>query len=162
MRITWTSATTSATGKTALWCRICVQICHWLFCICFWTLLLIFCSSGQSDKSTALHDAAYNGHLAVCQLLIASKADVDAKNRCAFRFWICLWFCFAFYFLTLLLICSSSFQNTALQCAVYRGHSAVCELLIASKADVDTKSRCAFIFEFAADFELYYVFELCM
>ena len=46
-------------------------------------LLLIFCSSHQR---TALHDAAYKGHPEVCELLIAGKADVDAKNRCAFIF----------------------------------------------------------------------------
>ena len=49
----------------------------------FLTLPLIFCSSGQR---TALHDAAYNGRTAVCELLIAGKADVDAKDRCAFIF----------------------------------------------------------------------------
>jgi hypothetical protein len=49
----------------------------------FLTLLLIFCSSGQS---TALQDAAYDGHLAVCELMIAGKADVNAKNWCAFIF----------------------------------------------------------------------------
>ena len=49
----------------------------------FLTLLLIFCSS---DQRTALHGAAYYGHLAVCELLIASKADVNAKDKCAFTF----------------------------------------------------------------------------
>ena len=49
----------------------------------FLTLLLIFCSSGQW---TALHYAAINGRLAVCELLIANKADVDAKDTCAFIF----------------------------------------------------------------------------
>ncbi len=38
-------------------------------------MLLIFCFSGQS---TALHDAARNGRTAVCELLIAAKADVNA------------------------------------------------------------------------------------
>ena len=47
------------------------------------TLLLIFCSSGQR---TALHCAALNEHLAVCELLIAGKADVNAKDKCAFIF----------------------------------------------------------------------------
>jgi ankyrin repeat protein len=50
------------------------------------TLLLIFCSS---DKWTALHVAAFNGRTAVCELLIAGKANVDAKGRCAFIFCIC-------------------------------------------------------------------------
>ncbi len=46
-------------------------------------LLLIFCSS---EHKTALHCAASRddlGDLAVCDLLIASKADVNAKDRCA-------------------------------------------------------------------------------
>ena len=38
--------------------------------------LLIFCSSVQD---TSLHDAAHYGHTAVCELLIAGKADVNAK-----------------------------------------------------------------------------------
>jgi hypothetical protein len=48
-----------------------------LCCILFLTLLLIFCSS---DQCTALHRAAENGHPAVCEVLIAGKADVDAKD----------------------------------------------------------------------------------
>ena len=47
------------------------------------TLLLIFCSS---DRWTALHGAAEGGQPAVCELLIAGKADVNAKNMCAFIF----------------------------------------------------------------------------
>ena len=47
------------------------------------TLLVIFFSS---EQRSALHDAAREGHTAVCELLIAGKADVDAKNRCAFIF----------------------------------------------------------------------------
>jgi hypothetical protein len=43
----------------------------------------MFCSS---EQSTALYYAARHGHPAVCELLIAGKADVDAKNRCAFVF----------------------------------------------------------------------------
>ena len=49
----------------------------------FLTLLLIFCSS---DQWTALHYAADNCHPAVCELLIAGKADVNAKDECAFIF----------------------------------------------------------------------------
>ncbi len=49
----------------------------------FLTLPLIFCSSYQD---TALLLAACDGHTAVCELLIAGKADVDAKNGCAFIF----------------------------------------------------------------------------
>ena len=43
----------------------------------------MFCSSLQR---TALHYAADNGHTAVCEVLIAGKADVDAKDLCAFIF----------------------------------------------------------------------------
>jgi hypothetical protein len=49
----------------------------------FLALFLIFCSS---DQWTALHHAALSGHLAVCELLLANKADVDAKTMCAFIF----------------------------------------------------------------------------
>ena len=152
MRIAWTSAT----GKTALCCRICVYICCW-FCVvfCYLASLLIFCSSGQS---TALHGAAGNGHPAVCELLIASKADVNAKNRCAFIFWICYWFCVVFCFLTLPLIFCSSDQCTALHEAAYYGHTAVCQLLIAGKADVDAKNMYAFIFWICYWFVLFFVF----
>ncbi len=65
---------------------------------CFLTLPLIFCSSfqrtalhdaaivGSMLQWTALHGAAYGGHTAVCEVLIAGKADVDAKDECAFIF----------------------------------------------------------------------------
>jgi ankyrin repeat protein len=46
-------------------------------------LLLILCSSSQR---TALHRAVLFRNLAVCELLIASKSDVDAKSRCAIVF----------------------------------------------------------------------------
>jgi hypothetical protein len=45
--------------------------------------LTILCSSYQC---TALHFAARNGYTAVCEQLIAGKADVDAKDECAFIF----------------------------------------------------------------------------
>jgi hypothetical protein len=50
----------------------------------FLSLLVIFCSS--HFQSTALHGAASYGRLAVCELLIAGKADANAKDRCAFVF----------------------------------------------------------------------------
>jgi ankyrin repeat protein len=106
-------------------------------------LPLIFCSSCQW---AALLHAAYDGNPALCELLIAGKADVDAKNKCAF---ICLNLLLIFcciLFLHLLLIFSSSFQRTALHLAAGNGHPALCELLIAGKADVDAKDWCAFIF----------------
>ena len=51
-----------------------------------------------------------------------------------------------FVFLTLLLNFRTSIHRTALHGAAYYGYTAVCELLIASKADVDAKDWCAFIF----------------
>ncbi len=67
---------------------------------CFLALLLIFCVIFAdvfimffvllmclfSVQSTALHGAANYVHPAVCELLIASKADMDAKDECAFIF----------------------------------------------------------------------------
>jgi ankyrin repeat protein len=49
----------------------------------FKTLLLILCSR---DQYTALHYAASLGHTAVCEQLIANKADVNAKAKCAFKY----------------------------------------------------------------------------
>jgi ankyrin repeat protein len=98
-----------------------------------------------SSEWTALHFAVDNGDTAVCELLIAAKADVNAKDWCAFMFKICHWFCVVFCFLILLLIFCSSGQATALHGAAEQGHTAVCELLIAGKADVNANDRCAFI-----------------
>jgi hypothetical protein len=50
---------------------------------CYLALLLIFFSS---DQYTALHEVAFSGNPAACELLIASKADVDAKDGCASMF----------------------------------------------------------------------------
>ncbi len=58
------------------------------------------------------------------------------------------------------MFCSSD-QHTALHLAARNGHTAVCELLIAGKTDVNAKSRCSFI-KFAIDFVLYFDFELCL
>ncbi len=78
-----------------------------------------------------------------------------------------LYFAFAtdfvmyFILLTLLLIICFSGQSTALHHAARYDHPAVCELLIAGKADVNAKTRCAHLyFEYAADFLLCF-FELC-
>ncbi len=42
--------------------------------------------SWSSDSWTALHHCAVHGGLEACQLLIAAKADVNAKTTCAFMF----------------------------------------------------------------------------
>jgi hypothetical protein len=60
-------------------------------------------------------------------------------------------------FLALLLMSCSSYQSAALHCAAYNSHPALCELLIAGKADVDAKDLCALYFAFAAVF-VYFVF----
>jgi hypothetical protein len=75
--------------KTCFW--------FWVVFFVFWNLLLIFHSSVQL---TALHLGASYGHAAVCRLLIAAKADVNATDMCAFVFEIC--YCYSFwYFLAL-------------------------------------------------------------
>jgi hypothetical protein len=51
--------------------------------------------------------------------------------------------CFVFrYFL--LILCSSA-QRTALHFAALNGHTAACQLLISAEADVNAKTRCAFM-----------------
>ncbi len=65
---------------------LCLVVCHFasdLLCLFVFNLLLIFCAS---DGHTALHGAARFGHMRVCQLLVDAKADVDAKDGCAFVF----------------------------------------------------------------------------
>ena len=104
----------------------------------------MFCFSALQ---TALHLAAYNGHTAVCDMLIAGRADVNAKDRCAFMFNLCYWCCVVVRFWNLLLIFRSSCGDTSLHDAARNGHKAVCELLIAGKADVNAKNRCAFVFK---------------
>ena len=38
-----------------------------------------------SDGRTALHDAACNGHLDSCRLLVEARADLSLTNRCCSR-----------------------------------------------------------------------------
>ncbi len=116
---------------------------------------------GSSFQETALHLAAHDPcccipswhfstrhvHAAVYKLLIAGKADVNAANMCAFAFQKCYWSCVQVYFRSLLLMFCSSGQRTALHRAANAGHAAACELLIANKADVNAKGRCAFMFK---------------
>ncbi len=74
--------------------------------------------------------------LKVCQLLIAGKADVNATNWCAFTLKNATDFVLHFVFETRLLIFWSSERRTALHDAALVGHTEVCQLLIASKANV--------------------------
>jgi ankyrin repeat protein len=101
----------------------------------------------SSDLQTALHRAAHYGYTDVCELLIAGKADVNIQNRCTFVFKICFSFCVVLCFRSLLLMLSSSDLQTALHRAAFDGKTALCELLIAGKADVNAKNRCAFVFK---------------
>jgi|LauGreDrversion4_2_1035121.scaffolds.fasta_scaffold418810_2 ankyrin repeat protein len=61
---------------------------------------------------TPLHVASYIGHIEVCRLLIASKANVDAKD------------------------CS---EHTPLQRAIVKDKVAVCQLLLQSNANVEAR-----------------------
>ena len=97
-------------------------------------MLLISCSSAQF---TALHRAACGRRTEACQLLIAGKADVNATNWCAFTLKNATDFVLRFVFETRLMIFWSSERRTALHDAALVGHTEVCQLLIASKANVD-------------------------
>ncbi len=55
----------------------------------------MFC---PSDEYTALHWAAFEGHVEACQLLITAKADlaaIDYKYAVTFQFTMCSRFCAA-------------------------------------------------------------------
>jgi ankyrin repeat protein len=69
----------------------------------------------DKDGATPLHWAAKNGHKHVAQLLLASRADVNAKE--------------------------SRFAKTALHFAAEEGHRDVAKLLLASKADVNARNN---------------------
>jgi hypothetical protein len=47
--------------------------------LCFFMLIILLVF--RNDR-TPLHGSAANGRLEVCRLLVASKADVAARNRC--------------------------------------------------------------------------------
>ena len=68
----------------------------------------------DEEGSTPLHFAALKGHLDVVALLLASKADVNAKNNEG---------------------------STPLHYAAVHDHKDVAELLLASKADVNAKNK---------------------
>ena len=70
-------------------------------------------SSRDTNGTTPLYGAAQWGHRDVVQLLLASKAEVDAKNLIGF---------------------------TPLHAAAAAGHKDVAELLLASKAEVNAKA----------------------
>jgi hypothetical protein len=66
-----------------------------------------------SDRRTALHGAAWNGHEAVVRLLLEKGADIEAKNQ---------------------------YEGTALHEAAERGHEAVVRLLREKEADIEAKT----------------------
>ncbi len=125
----------------------------YVLCFVFKKLLLIFCSSRQF---TALHVAAKKGHLAVCGQLIANKADVNAKTRCAFIFWIWYWLFFVFKF-------ASNF-------AVLEANAPLCIVLpkvatrqcasswLQTKLTWMHRTSAHLYYEIATDFVLYFVF----
>ena len=73
---------------------------------------LVFCKEVYSD--TTLHLAATEGYTEVAKLLIAAKADVNAKDYG---------------------------KSTPLHLAAQHGHKAIVELLLANKADVNAKDE---------------------
>ena len=74
----------------------------------------VFGTTHSYDGGTALHGAVAMGHKRVVELLLASKAEVNAKNNDGF---------------------------TPLHYAAYKGHKDVVKLLLASKAEVNAKSN---------------------
>eukprot|EP00931_Biecheleriopsis_adriatica_P047660 TRINITY_DN27496_c0_g2_i1.p1 TRINITY_DN27496_c0_g2~~TRINITY_DN27496_c0_g2_i1.p1 ORF type:complete len:186 (+),score=32.56 TRINITY_DN27496_c0_g2_i1:24-560(+) len=67
-------------------------------------------ASPNESGSTPLHEAAYGGHLEVCELLLAARAEANEQDK---------------------------WGASALHHAASRGHQAVVQLLLAHKADVN-------------------------
>ncbi len=113
---------------------------------------MIFCSS---DRDAPLHLAASNGRVEACSLLIASKADVDAQNRCALFLKCVSVSVFELYCVfenCIMIFCSSvGCQDTALHGAAWSGYTAVCQTpiltLIEGEANVNVRERCVFLFK---------------
>ena len=109
---------------------------------------MIFCSS---DRNAPLHLAAAQGRVEACSLLIASKADVDAQNRCALflkRVSVSVFELYCVFEICILIFFSSvGYQDSALHGAAWSGYTAVCQTLIAGKANVNVRERCVFLFK---------------
>jgi len=73
-------------------------------------------SEGTRQEWTPLLHAACNGHVEVAQLLLAARADLEAKDTLGY---------------------------TPLICAAYKGHVEVAQLLVAAGADLNAKERSA-------------------
>ncbi len=74
-------------------------------------------SARDSDGSTALHCAAWKGHLSVVEALLAAGSDVHAHNE------------------------NDHWGTTPLHAAAHANQAAICELLLEHGADVNAKDR---------------------
>ena len=77
-------------------------------------LLQSECTPPPADVSTALNEAAFNGHLEIVKVLLKSVVDINARPRN---------------------------DMTALDCAVENLHSAIVQLLLANGADVNAQDE---------------------
>jgi ankyrin repeat protein len=89
-----------------------------------------------SDRWTALHWAAMNGHLGVIPVLLSAGAEVDSmtmsaptteKTALKFKYYSLMFF---------------RRGNTALHYAAMNGHLDSCRLLVEARADLSLRGRC--------------------
>jgi ankyrin repeat protein len=94
---------------------------------------LMFFRNGE----TALHRAAWNGHLGVIAVLLSAGAEVDSKDRSApttektalkFKYYSLMFF---------------RYGETALHLAAMNGHLGVIAVLLSAGAEVDSKDKSA-------------------
>jgi ankyrin repeat protein len=86
---------------------------------------------------TALHLAAYNGHLGAIQVLLSAGAEVNSKDKTSapttektalkFKYYSLMFFRYGF---------------TALHYAADYGHLDSCRLLVEARADLSLRNRC--------------------
>src|SRR5437763_9378021 len=81
-------------------------------CSSYWRKGLI--SKRKTRRWTALHKAAFNGHMEIMELLMEGGADTKAE---------------------------SSFRSTVLHLAAQKSHDAVVRLLVEEEVDVDAKDK---------------------
>ncbi len=112
--------------------------------ICVWfklnVLIFVVCSSGR----TPLHWSSKNGHVGVCQFLVSSNADANAKDN---LYDSCIYTLFQICGLRLLIfferfnpiLCFR--ERTPLHWSSQQGHVAVSQFLVSSNADVVAKDK---------------------